>query len=254
MAKRSSTSIAAIMLADTPRFAIDVLADEILTSKIAERASARSVSWDCEDLVFMDFDTLRIALHEVPATEDTPGFICLAVGAVPDRRLPMNIDCANLAYELVKRLTQSVIANAVLWHEDDRALSADVMDDFQDELSKMVEFLDMQMEQARETAEPATQDVESAIEEQPTSTQKPRRVAFDRPITRGAALNDEATLNVLRNQLREQGMEKEPVSKPIHASIYLMACTFFFMVPAIGTALRSYAALRHRVDKPNVTS
>ncbi|MGH1579259.1 hypothetical protein [Planktotalea sp.] len=249
MAKRSGTTIAAIMLADAPQLAIDTLADEVLRSKIAERAGARSVCWDCEDLVFIDFDTLRIAIHDVPATEHSPSFVCLAVGAVPGCKLPLHIDSARLAHGLVKRLSQIVVANAVLWHEDARSLGTEVMDDFQDELEKMLDYLDMQMAQAKEDAV-----LETLRDVAPTETAAkpavPKRVPLNRPITRGAALNDEASLKALRAQLREKGMQKEPISTPIHASIYLMACTFFFMVPAIGTALFSYIALRDGVDKP----
>lgn len=230
MAFQSCTTIAAIVLKDAHRFGIDVLADEILQSKIAERAGARSVSWDCDDLVFLDFDALRIAIHDIPATFETPNVICLAVGTVPGKTLPDHIVSASLTHGLVKRLTQSVEANAVLWHEDDRALSATIMDDFQEELGQMLGYLELQLQGPK-----TTEDTFKIEPEQQTPLQ--------------SVLCDQAAIDQFRAQLRKSGNTDEPISLPINVTIYILACTFFFMVPALGSALLSYIWLRDGVDK-----
>ena len=229
MTTQSCTTIAAIILENAPELGINTLADEILQSAIAQRAGARSVCWDCDDLVFLDFDMLRIALHEIPATDETPYVVCLGVGPVPERSLPTHIDSTRLAHGLVKRLTQIVTANAVLWHEDTRALSTFVMDDFQDELDSMLCYLALQLNGTTGTVE----------EEQKAA--KPK----------SCAIKDEVALARLRDQLRKKGRAKAPISRPIHISLYLLACTFFLTIPAMGSALLSYVWLRDGVDKPS---
>ena len=52
MAFKSCTTIAAIVLKDPTELSLDKLADEILQSKIAKHAGSRSLTWDCDDLVF----------------------------------------------------------------------------------------------------------------------------------------------------------------------------------------------------------
>ena len=225
MTVQTCSTIAALMLDDVPELSIDVLADEILQSKIAERAGARSVCWDCDDLVFLDFDALRIAIQEIPATHDTPKVVCLGVGSVPNKGRGQNFDSAKLAHSLVKRLTQIVDANAVLWHEVNSPLSAGVMDDFQDELDKMLHYLDMQM-----------QVVSEGDPEISENKERSHRVK--------KKLCDEAAMRKLREHLSAQAA----ISVPIHATIYVLACTYFFLVPALGTALLSYVLLRDGVD------
>mgnify|MGYP000303657417 CR=1 FL=1 len=170
-----------------------------------------------------------IALHEIPATDETPYVVCLGVGPVPERSLPTHIDSTRLAHGLVKRLTQIVTANAVLWHEDTRALSTFVMDDFQDELDSMLCYLELQLNGTTGTVE----------EEQKAA--KPK----------SCAIKDEVALARLRDQLRKKGRAKAPISRPIHISLYLLACTFFLTIPAMGSALLSYVWLRDGVDKPS---
>ena len=106
------------------------------------------------------------------------------------------------------------------------------MDDFQDELDKMLCYLEMQLQG---TADP-----------EPVSEAK-----SERQPKQESALKDDAAMDQLREQLCRKGAFAKPISRQIHVSLYVMACTFFFMVPSIGSALLSYVWLRDGVDKPS---
>lgn len=210
--------------------AIDALADKVLSSKIARYSSAKSVTWDCDDLVFLDFAGLRIALHEQPERGDRPGCICLGVGPVPGQKLPKFLDSAHIAQALSAQFNQGHDPAAVLWHEDSRDLSPDVMDDFNEEVEHMLAHLHRQIDKVCAGA----------------PSPEPRARS-----TRKSALSDEIAMQKLRAQLRAKGSIGSAISAPLHASIYLMAFTFFFTIPALGSALFSYIALRDGMDKPS---
>lgn len=239
---KTSTTIAAVVLGPGEDIRLHDLADEILASRIADRSSARAVSWDCEDLVFLDFDGLRIALQhcDCDELEDSPAIICVAVGPVPGCGLAQSMDCAQLAQSLVRRLTRMVQAAAVLWQDHRGALTAETMDMFQDALTDMLDYLEMQLAEASASA---------LVPE--------RCAAFDDKPEAGKAasslLSDEAAFAALRQTLIGQASGAK-ITTPIHASLYLMACTFFFLVPAIGTTLLSYVALRDGLDFTEKTS
>jgi hypothetical protein len=238
-------SIAAIMLKDNPSIAIDLLADEILKSAVAQHAGARSVTWDCDDLVFLDFDNLRIALHEIPATTETPPFICLGVGSVPGQSPIEDADCSHISQELVQRLTHIVSANAVLWHDDVRALNADVMDDFHEALGKMVGYLDMLLNDAVEQTATVQEDPLPNI----ALPQAPKIVPkLSAPSN---LLKHEEALETLRDHLRTTGKVHTPLEPHQHLSMYMIACTFLLTLPAVGSAVLSYIWLRNGLDKPS---
>ena len=228
MAQRSCTTIAAILLKGSSAVKLEQLADEILQSKIAKRAGSRSITWDCDDLVFLDFDAIRIGLYEIRESQDTPNVICIAVGPVSGRSLPKHIESASLAHGLVKRIGQSIEARAVLWHDDPRCLCPFVIDDFHTELDKMLGYLELQMQGTRTPKSQA----DSAV-----------------PPSRAETINDDAALSTLREKLSASGMIGAPVSLPLHVSLYILAVTFFFMIPALGSTLLSYIWLRDGVDK-----
>ncbi|WP_439142655.1 hypothetical protein [Planktotalea sp.] len=229
MAFKSCTTIAAIVLKDTTELTLDKLADEILQSKIAKHAGSRSLTWDCDDLVFLDFDGLRIGLSEIHETADTPNTICIAVGPVNSDRLPRHLDSGHVAHELVKKITRVLNARAVLWQEYERPLNNAVIDDFHFELDKMLGYLNLQMH----------------------GTQTPKHQEQSIPTkNRAELLKDDLALEKLRNTLRKRGLVGDPVSLPLHVSLYIFAVTFFFMIPALGSTLLSYIWLRGGVDKP----
>lgn len=242
MAKQAyRASIAAIMLKDDSTIAIDLLADEILKSAVAEHAGSRAVTWDCEDLVFMDFDNLRIALHEISSTAETPPFICLGVGSVPGQRPIEDADCSHISQELVQRLTHIVAANAVLWHDDARALNAESMDDFHEALGKMVGYLDMLVNDAVQSApEPLTEPL--PMNALPQAPLEPRSTSL---------LKHENELNTLRSHLRATGKVHTALAPHQHLSLYMIACTFLLTLPSVGSAILSYIWLRNGLDKPN---
>lgn len=236
---RSSTTIAAILLESGPQIAIDMLADAVLSSKSARNANSKSVTWDCEDLVFLDFGSLRIALHDIQETLERPNCVCLAVGPVPGAKLPKFMDSAHIAKGLVAKLTEVLSTSALLWHEDARALCPDVMDDFTYELENMLDHLHMQIEQVRSESAPILNPQQISVMPKPSIKKS----------TRKSALQDEAALRELRAHLSAKGMVGHAISRPLHVSIYVMAGTFLLMVPAIGSALFSYIALRDGLDK-----
>jgi hypothetical protein len=233
MAFRSCTTIAAIVLKDPTELGLDRLADEILQSKIAKHAGSRSITWDHDDLVFLDFDGLRIGLYAVHETDETPNTICIAVGPVRSNRLPKHLDSARIAHELVKKVSRVLAARAVLWHDYQRPLTSLVIDDFHFELDKMLGYLELQMHGTR-TAKTKT----------PTCRKKART----------ALINDDLALEKLRKTLRGRGLIGNPVSLPLHVSLYIFAVTFFFMIPALGSTFLSYIWLRDRVDKPTTSA
>ncbi|MEP5153666.1 hypothetical protein [Planktotalea sp.] len=245
MAKQAyRANIAAIMLRDCPSIAIDLLADEILKSAVAQHAGSRSVTWDCDDLVFLDFDNLRIALYEIEATPQTPPFICLGVGSVPGHTPIEEADCSHISQELTQRLTQIVAANAVLWHDEVRALTADVMDDFNEALGKMVGYLDMLVQDASENF--------SNPSPQKNTPKAPEAVPkLNRP---AALLKQDAALDMLREHLRTTGKVHTPLEPHQHLSMYVTAASLLLTLPALGSAVLSYIWLRNGLDKPSSTS
>jgi hypothetical protein len=71
---------------------------------------------------------------------------------------------------------------------------------------------------------------------------------------RTALINDDLALEKLRKTLRGRGLIGNPVSLPLHVSLYIFAVTFFFMIPALGSTFLSYIWLRDRVDKPTTSA
>ncbi len=214
--QKNMSTIAAIMLGDGPPMAIDTLADEILQSNVAKNANARTVSWDCDDLVFLDFDGLRIALYEIERTQDCPPFICLGVGSVPGNAAASNMACGKITEELVQRLTQIVPANAVLWHDDRRALGSDVMDDFHDGLGNMLEHLNSEIMHAQDAhGTPAAQT----------------------EMTRADTLQNDALLNKLRGYLRETGQSTYAKNAALAKPLQMISGTGFTLL--FKTWLRS---------------
>ena len=237
MAKHSyTTTLAALVLDGMPRMAIDLLADEILESNIAKRASARAISWDCDDLVFLDLDNLRIALHEVEPSPSQPPLLCLGVGTVPGRQALNGVDCTNIAQELAQRLSQIVSCNALLWHKAPHALDADIMDDFQDEITWMLDHLeaDMQALTANSAASVNTDNPLIPMEE-----------------TINDRLHDTTAFHALSDDLNARGATTSAFSTSAHVTLYLTVCTFMLTLPALGSALLSYLWLRNGVDKPS---
>ncbi|MGB7319652.1 MAG: hypothetical protein WBC85_16960, partial [Planktotalea sp.] len=230
MAHTSSTTIAAAMLGNSVSINLDSIADQILTSKIAERACARAVAWDCEDLVFLDFDALRIALHKIH--EGDTQFLCLGVGPIPGSHLPEYIEPTRLAQLLVRRFTQNIKTNAVLWHDHSGALSVDVMDDFHDELESMLDYLDIQMEHAQQEHYAQIQNAPRSI----SASDDVLRPADDKTEREKSksSFNDDEALRIFRHYICSQHASRKATSAPMHASIYVIACTFLFMAPAVG--------------------
>ena len=84
------------------------IADQILQSNIAKRADTLSVTWDCDNLVFLDLASVRMALYDRVETEFSPKIVCLAVGSVPEKTLPLHINSAKLARTLVTQFSDPV--------------------------------------------------------------------------------------------------------------------------------------------------
>ena len=124
------------------------------------------------------------------------------------------------------QFSDPVSTNTILWNELDQAITSAVMDDFQSELDEMLHFLDAQI---RSVADGSSQDSSD-------KTSKTKRL-------------DEPAIEEFRHYLQRSCNVDEPVSLPLHASLYILACTFFFMLPAFGSALLSYIWLRDGVDK-----
>ena len=226
MAFGQNSTLTAISIKESATLEIKDIADQILQSNIAKRADTRSVTWDCDNLVFLDLANVRIALYDHAATEFSPKIVCLAVGAVPGKTLPLHINSAKLARTLVTQFSYPVSTNTILWSEIDQAITSAVMDDFQSELDEMLHFLDAQI---RSVADGSSQDSRD-------KTSKTTRL-------------DEPAIEEFRHYLQRSGNVGEPVSLPLHVSLYILACTFFFMLPAFGSALLSYIWLRDGVDK-----
>ena len=83
-----NSTLAAILIKESATLDIDDIADQILRSKIAQRVGTRSVTWDCDDLVFLDFANVRIALYDRALTEFSSKIVCLASALYPEKRFP----------------------------------------------------------------------------------------------------------------------------------------------------------------------
>jgi hypothetical protein len=170
---QSCTTFAAIMRADKPDFCISELANEILQSKTVQHLGTESgsgtLSWHSNQLVFIDYDTVRIALQDVPATQDKPSIVCVAVGAVSGKAPSRHIDSAALARDFVKRVTELVDAKAVLWNVAAQPPCPEVMDDFQHELDNMLRYLDLQLKTAQHAAKKRIPSIKSSLLNDPVA-------------------------------------------------------------------------------------
>ena len=127
------------------------------------------------------------------------------------------------------QFSDPVSKNTILWNELDQAITSAVMDDFQSELDEMLHFLDAQIR---------------SVANRPS--QNPSDKTFK------ATRLGQPAIEELRRHLQRSSHVAEPVSLPLHLSLYILACTFFFMLPAFGSALLSYIWLRDGVeDKPS---
>lgn len=226
---RSNSTIAAIMLKSGYELSIPEIADHFLASKLAERACARSVCWDCDDLVFLDFDGIRIALQSVPEAAGQPGFLCLGVGLVPGSNNLLDLDWATLAQNLVKRVGNRLPIQAVLWNEMHGDLNANQMDTFQDELARMIDYLDMMANEFGEA--PQVNEISS---DACARTARPHV--------------DEDALAEFRSKILHSGSgDNDPAigsenGSKLRVSLLVVSCTFFYLAPAIGSMLLFYLA------------
>ena len=216
-----NSTLAAILIKESATLDSDDIADQILRSKIAQRVGTRSVTWDCDDLVFLDFANVRIALYDRALTEFSSKIVCLAVGPVSRKTLPLHINSAKLARTLVTLFSDPVSTNTILWNGLDQAITSAVMDDFQSELDEMLHFLDAQI---RSVANRSNQDPSD-------KTSKTTRL-------------DQPEIEELRHHLQRSSHVAKPVSLPLHLSLF-----FFLHVLFHASCLRIGTVILHLVKR-----
>lgn len=228
-----TTTIAAIMFsaAQPPRH--NDVADQLMKSQLADKAQRKAVSWDCDDLVFLDFDGMRVALQHVKLQDHNSNCLCIGVGAAPNSAPLIPSTCAYEAERLVQLISKMYQVSTVMWHNHSGILDASSMDSFGDELAKMIDHLN-----------DCLTDL-APLKEDPSSNLPTPENTLPKPASR---ITDETALAKLRDSLAQHHDNKK--SRPaIQATVYLMASTFLFLAPPVGSALFSYAALRNALDK-----
>lgn len=253
MADKARSTVAAIVLSDAAKPSIDYLIDAITNSKFGRKALVRSVTYDCEDLVYLDFDAVRIALHDVICHDGMPDVICVAVGSIPEKEVDAKIDYDRLAKHLVKSMMKILKTHLVIWHEDDRALRGRVMDDFLCELETMMDFIKIQVE---EVAKQEQSLGRSSINRYSESKKKTNQKQTD---TQGSfdyteyynsenfsELDDQEIYGIKEALRTGNGIDRS-LTTPMAATMYTISLAFFFFLPEAGATLLSYTFLRDKI-------
>lgn len=99
------------------------------------RGNAMRITWDCDDLVTFDMPESRILLAFAELTSETlAGCLTVSVGPAPDCDLVTDEEHDLLCSRLVERIQNRFFPAAVIWHQVQGAIGADLVDDLIDSL------------------------------------------------------------------------------------------------------------------------
>jgi hypothetical protein len=137
MAFDHDSTIAQFVFDRDPSLNLAVLVKELDAALERSGAGRRSVTWDCEDLAFVDLDGARFTLsYTGDAGPGLPSSLMISVGPGPhspydpaDRRR-----YEDLCHLLADRLRARFAPQQTLWHQVAGPVTADLIDDLFDRL------------------------------------------------------------------------------------------------------------------------
>lgn len=137
MAFDHDSTIAQFVFDRDPSLNLAVLVKELDAALERSGAGRRSVTWDCEDLAFVDLDGARFTLsYTGDAGPGLPSSLMISVGPGPhspydpaDRR-----HYEDLCHLLADRLRARFAPQQTLWHQVAGPVTADLIDDLFDRL------------------------------------------------------------------------------------------------------------------------
>lgn len=186
------------------------------------RTPADTVTWDCEDVAFVDLNGTRILLAVVePDERHALQRLFLSVGPCPDahRPTPLSRRHVGLARVMVERLRQRIGLYRVTWHNLRGIVDAEAID----------LLADGETPRLRLPHEP------------PRALRRPPQPEVDQDMAQRLSAVRTAIYTV------EAPAEEEP-SRPLRLATHLMNGALVVTALPVGGALMVYGALRGKTD------
>lgn len=134
------STIAQFVFDRDPALNLQVLVRELDAALERSGAGRRVVTWDCDDLAFVDLDAVRFTLsYSGDPTPGLPASLMISVGPTPGRH---DFGADRRRYELLchllaDRLRQRFAPRETLWHQVAGPVTADLVDDLFARLPEM---------------------------------------------------------------------------------------------------------------------
>lgn len=144
MSQPLNSAIAQLLFCEAVPVTLPELAADLDAVLCRTGALDRSLTWDCEDIVFFDLPGTRLTLSWL----DHPGqgiatCLTLSVGPSPHLTRPGFLKTSHqaLCSRLVERLQLRCKPAAIVWHQTEGAVTADVLDALNDTLPTLPDLL-----------------------------------------------------------------------------------------------------------------
>lgn len=225
MAQNNHSSVAQLLFSETPLYNFAHLVAELEGAIRGGPFGPGTVTWDCDDLVFVDTVGCRFTLSHA-AWPDVPcaASLTLSVGPAP------NVAAHGMAIEgtatcrlLVQRLDARYGADALLWHLLDGAMTAAMIDELVDATPALMA--------EPEPPEPAVQRLEPACP--PAANDVP-----DVPLT------DHAIIGRVRAALYPPADTEAAPSPQLRLAAHAMDATLIAVALPVGIAMLTYSLLK----------
>ena len=131
------STIAQFVFDRDPALNLPLLVRELDAAVGRSGAGARRVTWDCEDLVFVDLDGVRFTLsYTGEPLPGLPSSLMISVGPGPDRDhfATDRRRYEDLCHLIADRLRNRFTPRETLWHQVAGPVTADLVDDIFDRL------------------------------------------------------------------------------------------------------------------------
>lgn len=130
------TTIAQFVFDHDPALDLPRLVGELDTALQKSGAGQRRITWDCDDLAFIDVDDARFALGYADATgKDDRRSLMVSVGPPPDGSADFDGDRhAALCQSIAARLRDRFAPEHTVWHNVKGPVTTDLIDDLFDRL------------------------------------------------------------------------------------------------------------------------
>lgn len=126
------STIAQFVFDRDPALSLPVLVRELDAALGRSGAGRRIVTWDCDDLVFLDLDGVRFTLsYSGDTLPGLPASLMISVGPGPDHRhVPQDRRrYEDLCHLIADRLRERFAPRETLWHQVAGPVTADLVDD-----------------------------------------------------------------------------------------------------------------------------